>query len=62
MMQLKKANHKLNEIWLWSGVIPKINGSVNVRDEIKNIFAENTKTPFITGAQTAQNQVFLNLL
>ena len=39
------------------GEIPKINGSVNVRDGIKNFFAENTKTPFITGAQTAQDQI-----
>ena len=39
------------------GETPKINGSVNVRDGIKNFFAENAKTPFITGAQTAQNQV-----
>jgi uncharacterized membrane protein YkoI len=39
------------------GEIPKINGSVNVRDGIKNFFAENAKTPFITGAQTAQEQI-----
>jgi hypothetical protein len=39
------------------GEIPKINGSVNVRDGIKNFFAENAKTPFITGAQTAQDQI-----
>src|SRR5215211_5829435 len=39
------------------GLIPKINGSVNVRDEIKNFFTENAKTSFITGAQTAQNQI-----
>jgi hypothetical protein len=38
-------------------VIPKINGSVNVRDEIKNFFVENTRTPFIEGAQTAQDQI-----
>ncbi|HZA63136.1 MAG TPA: hypothetical protein VE573_09715, partial [Nitrososphaeraceae archaeon] len=37
--------------------IPKINGSVNVRDGIKNFFVENTKVPFITGAQTAQDQI-----
>ena len=37
--------------------IPKINGSVNVRDGIKNFFVENTKVPFITGAQTAQGQI-----
>jgi uncharacterized membrane protein YkoI len=37
--------------------IPKINGSVNVRDGIKNFFAENTKVPFVTGAQTAQSQI-----
>ena len=39
------------------GEIPKINGSVNVRDGIKNFFAENAKTPFITAAQTAQDQI-----
>jgi hypothetical protein len=37
--------------------MPKINGSVNVGDGIKNFFAENAKTPFITGAQTAQDQI-----
>jgi uncharacterized membrane protein YkoI len=37
--------------------IPKVNGSVNVRDGIKNFFVENTKVPFITGAQTAQDQI-----
>ena len=37
--------------------IPKINGSVNVRDGIKNFFTENTNTPFTTGAQTAQDQI-----
>jgi hypothetical protein len=39
------------------GEIPKINGSVNVRDGIKNFFTENAKTPFTTGAQTAQGQI-----
>ncbi len=37
--------------------IPNINGSVNVRDGIKNFFAENVKTPFVTAAQTAQDQI-----
>ena len=37
--------------------IPKVNGSVNVRDGIKNFLLENTKVPFITGAQTAQDQI-----
>jgi uncharacterized membrane protein YkoI len=37
--------------------MPKINGSVNVRDGIKNLFAENVKTPFVTAAQTAQDQI-----
>jgi hypothetical protein len=37
--------------------MPKINGSVNVGEGIKNFFTENAKTPFITGAQTAQNQI-----
>jgi uncharacterized membrane protein YkoI len=39
------------------GMVPKINGSVNVRDGIRNFFTENAMTPFITGAQTAQNQI-----
>jgi hypothetical protein len=38
-------------------VIPKINGSVNVRDEIKNFFVNNATTPFIAGAQTAQDEI-----
>jgi hypothetical protein len=38
--------------------IPKIIGSVNVRDAIKNLYAENVKTSFIKGAQTAQDQIF----
>lgn len=37
--------------------IPKFNSSVNVRDGIKNFFAENANTPFIVGAQTAQDQI-----
>jgi hypothetical protein len=37
--------------------ISKIIGSVNVRDAIKNLFAENVKTSFIKGAQTAQDQI-----
>jgi hypothetical protein len=37
--------------------IPKVNGSVNVRDGIKNFLVENTKVPFITGAQIAQDQI-----
>ena len=39
------------------GAIPKINGSVNVREGVKNFFVENAKTPFITAAQTAQSQI-----
>jgi len=39
------------------GAMPKINGSVNVRDGIKNFFSENVKTPFIMAAQTAQDQI-----
>jgi uncharacterized membrane protein YkoI len=37
--------------------MPKINGSVNVGEGIKNFFAQNVKTPFITAAQTAQDQI-----
>jgi hypothetical protein len=39
------------------GAIPKINGSVNVREGVKNFFVENAKTPFVTAAQTAQSQI-----
>ena len=39
------------------GAMLKINGSVNVGDGIKNFFAENAKTPFVTAAQTAQEQI-----
>jgi uncharacterized membrane protein YkoI len=39
------------------GETPNINGSVNVRDGLKNFFAENAKVPFITAAQTAQGQI-----
>jgi uncharacterized membrane protein YkoI len=37
--------------------MPNINGSVSVKDGIKNFFAESVKTPFVTAAQTAQEQV-----
>jgi uncharacterized membrane protein YkoI len=37
--------------------IPKITGSVNVGEQIKNIFKESTKIPFTTGAETAQKQI-----
>jgi hypothetical protein len=37
--------------------VPKVIGSLNVRDAIKNLFAENVKTSFIKGAQTAQEQI-----
>jgi len=30
-------------------VIPNINGSVNIRDEISNFFVGNARTPFIAG-------------
>jgi uncharacterized membrane protein YkoI len=42
---------------LQHNAMPNINGSVNVKDGIKNFFAENVKTPFVTAAQTAQEQV-----
>jgi uncharacterized membrane protein YkoI len=37
--------------------MPKINGSVNVSQEMKNFFNENTKIPFNTASETALNQV-----
>jgi uncharacterized membrane protein YkoI len=36
---------------------PKINGSVNVGEQIKNIFKESTKIQFTTAAETAQEQI-----
>jgi hypothetical protein len=42
---------------LQHGNIPEINGSVNVGDQIKNIFKEGTKVPFTTAAETAQKQI-----
>lgn len=37
--------------------LPRINGSINVGQEIKNFFNENTKIPFNTAAETALSQV-----
>jgi uncharacterized membrane protein YkoI len=39
------------------GNIPKINGSVNVGEQIKNFFREGTKVPFKMATETAQKQV-----
>jgi hypothetical protein len=38
-------------------IFPRINGSINVGQEIKNFFNENTKIPFNTAAETALNQI-----
>lgn len=37
--------------------VPQINGSVSVKDNIKNFLMENTKIPFMTAAETAQKQI-----
>jgi uncharacterized membrane protein YkoI len=37
--------------------LPKINSSINVGQELKNFFKENTKIPFTTAAETALNQI-----
>lgn len=37
--------------------IPKINGSVNVGQQIKNFFKEGMKIPFTTATETAQKQI-----
>ena len=37
--------------------IPKINGSVNVGEQIKNFFKEGMKIPFTTATETAQKQI-----
>lgn len=39
------------------GNIPKINGSINVGEQINNFFKEGTKIPFTTATETAQKQV-----
>ena len=40
-----------------SNSIPKINGSVNVVENIKNVFKENTKISFTAASETAQKQI-----
>jgi len=37
--------------------MPKINGSINVGQQLKNFFKENTKIPFTTAAETAIKQI-----
>ena len=37
--------------------IPKINGSINVAQQIKNLFKDNIKVPFTTAAETAVKQI-----
>lgn len=37
--------------------MPGINGSVNIVDNMKKFFTENTKVPFTAAAETAQEQV-----
>ena len=37
--------------------IPKINGSVNVVENIKNVFKESTKISFTAASETAQKQI-----
>ncbi len=54
--QHKTATNTNNSITEY-GELPQINGSVSVKDSIKNFLSENAKTPFINGAQTAQNQI-----
>ena len=39
------------------GRIPQINGSISVKDNIKNFIKENVKIPFISAAETAQKQI-----
>ena len=39
------------------GRIPQINGSISVKDNIKNFIKENVKIPFILAAETAQKQI-----
>jgi uncharacterized membrane protein YkoI len=54
----KSANNPpfgyMNQI---SNPIPKINGSVNVVENIKNVFKENTKISFTAASETAQKQI-----
>ena len=39
------------------GRIHQINGSISVKDNIKNFLKENIKVPFISAAETAQKQI-----
>jgi uncharacterized membrane protein YkoI len=38
-------------------MMPAINGSINIREGIKNFFEQNAKISFVTAAQTAQKQI-----
>ncbi|MDQ4073103.1 MAG: hypothetical protein M3162_02230, partial [Thermoproteota archaeon] len=40
-----------------SGGLPYINGSISVREGIENFLEQNANVPFMTAAQTAQQQV-----
>ncbi len=44
---------------MWSSyqAMPKINGSINVGNEVSNFVKEYTKVSFITAAETAQKQI-----
>src|SRR5919202_1074557 len=39
------------------GRIPQTNGSISVKDNIKNFIKKNVKIPFISAAETAQKQI-----
>ena len=47
------SNPYMNQL----STIPKINGSVNVVENIKNMFKENAKVSFTAASETAQKQI-----
>jgi uncharacterized membrane protein YkoI len=47
------SNANMNQF----STIPKINGSVNVIENIKNMFKENAKVSFTAASETAQKQI-----
>lgn len=55
--QLSAQQMAMNSNISRNDILPRINGSINVGQEIKNFFNENTKIPFNTAAETALSQV-----
>src|SRR5215831_858980 len=56
-MAANKSNSSNNAYMNQFSTIPKINGSVNVIENIKNMFKENAKVSFTAASETAQKQI-----